>query len=47
MIIKAQNNHLKDIVIIENQSFQKPWSYQSFLAEMQSFALPAVIFEKT
>jgi len=36
MIIKAQNNHLKDIVVIENQSFQKPWSYQSFLAEMQN-----------
>ena len=33
MILKAENDHLKDIINIENQSFDRPWSSQSFLNE--------------
>tara|TARA_Y100000814_G_C12154093_1_gene341964 strand:+ start:200 stop:622 length:423 start_codon:yes stop_codon:yes gene_type:complete len=38
MIVKAESNHLKDITAIENQSFDKPWSLQSFLSEFSNKA---------
>ena len=36
MIVKAESNHLKDIANIENQSFDRPWSSQSFLSEFSN-----------
>ena len=38
MIVRAENNHLKDIVNIEDRSFGKPWTYQSFSAEIMNEA---------
>ena len=36
MIIRAENSHLSDIVNIENQAFERPWSFQSFLNEINN-----------
>ena len=36
MIIKANSNHLNDIINIEKESFEEPWSHQSFLNELNN-----------
>ncbi|MAV64205.1 MAG: ribosomal-protein-alanine N-acetyltransferase [Candidatus Marinimicrobia bacterium] len=36
MIEKAKINHLKDIVGIETECFDTPWSYESFLNEINN-----------
>ena len=38
MIVKAESNHLKDIIDIESHSFGKPWTYQSFSSEIMNNA---------
>ena len=46
MIVKAESNHLKDITAIENQSFDKPWSLQSFLSEFSNKASSNWVYMK-
>ena len=36
MIVKANNCHLDSILAIEQASFEKPWSYKSFLNEFNN-----------
>ena len=46
MIVRAENNHLKEIAIIENQSFDRPWSLQSFLSEFSNKASSNWVYMK-
>ena len=34
MIVRAEDNHLEDIVNIESHAFRRPWTYQSFSNEI-------------
>ena len=36
MIVKALSNHLRDIINIEKEAFENPWSHQSFLNEINN-----------
>ena len=36
MIVQANPSHLKSIIDIEKQSFENPWSYDSFLNEINN-----------
>jgi len=36
MIVKADSHHLDSIFIIEEASFENPWSYKSFLNELNN-----------
>ena len=36
MLVKADKSHLKHILLIEGKSFDNPWSYNSFLDELNS-----------
>ena len=36
MILEASKQHLDEILEIESGSFEKPWSYQSFLSEIRN-----------
>ena len=38
MIVRAENNHLKDIIDIESHPFGKPWTHQSFSSEITNNA---------
>ena len=46
MIVKAESNHLKDITAIENQSFGRPWSLQSFLSEFSNITSSNWVYMK-
>jgi len=46
MIVKAKNSHLEDIINIESQSFDKPWSSQSFLNEFLNEASSNWVYVK-
>ena len=48
MIIPAKSNHFKDIIKIEEECFNNPWIYESFLNEINnSVSSNWVYIEKT
>ena len=36
MLIRVDKDHLDDILLIEKESFKSPWSYKSFLNELNN-----------
>ena len=38
MIVRAESDHLEDIINIKSNKFGKPWTYQSFLNEIKNDA---------
>ena len=36
MLIRVDKDHLNDILLIEKESFKSPWSYKSFLNELNN-----------